>query len=201
MPESRICGVRWVIFRMISGKSSFCTSGENSPSRKSVTCSVSVRTQQRRDTGMRWQGCEAQCWERRIFVRTPDDEQFEAYLKRFQPIAPEPVPTVRGGGSSRRLPSPGRWLAAVAAFLVSGALVLQVRTSRVVVLNRSGDAASAVRLRLSEPLTMQSADAWLATAPSLKAAVDGLAFRPGTSPVPQGKQSAVAVLSKEKIRL
>ncbi len=27
-------------------------------------------------------------------MQTPDDEQFEAYLKRFHPIAPEPVPTL-----------------------------------------------------------------------------------------------------------
>jgi hypothetical protein len=52
-----------------------------------------------------------------------------------------------------------------------------------------------------EPLTMRSANAWLATAPSFKAAVDDLAFRSQTSPLPQGTQSAVAVLSKEKSRL
>jgi hypothetical protein len=40
----------------------------------------------------------------------------------------------------------------------------------------------------------------LAKAPSFKAAFDGLAFHPETR-LPQGKQSAVAVLSKEKIRL
>ncbi|MFZ0279636.1 MAG: hypothetical protein WA254_06135 [Candidatus Sulfotelmatobacter sp.] len=48
---------------------------------------------------------------------------------------------------------------------------------------------------------MRRANAWLAAAPSFKAAVDDLAFRPQTSPLPQGKQSAVAVLSKEKTRL
>jgi hypothetical protein len=52
-----------------------------------------------------------------------------------------------------------------------------------------------------KPFTMRSANAWLATSPSFKAAVDELAFRSPASPVPQGKQSAVAVLSKEKIKL
>jgi hypothetical protein len=134
-------------------------------------------------------------------VQTPDDEQFEAYLKRFHPIAPEPVPTLSVGHVSRRSPPLGIWLAAVAAILVIGAVILHVRSSRIVVSNTASDAAVSERHAPSEPLTMRSANAWLATAPSFKAAVDDLAFRSQTSPLPQGKQSAVAVLSKEKIRL
>jgi len=134
-------------------------------------------------------------------VQTPDDEQFEAYLKRFHPIAPEPVPTLSVGHASRRSPPLGIWLAAVAAILVIGAVILHVRSSRIVVSNTASDAAVSERHAPSEPLTMRSANAWLAAAPSFKAAVDDLAFRSETSPLPQGKQSAVAVLSKEKIRL
>lgn len=134
-------------------------------------------------------------------MRTPDDEQFEAYLRRFHPIAPEPVPTVSVSPSSRRSLSLGTRLAAVAAILVIGAVILHIRSNRVVVSNTAGDAAIAERHAPSEPLTMRSANAWLATAPSFKAAVDDLAFRSQTSSLPQGKQSAVAVLSKEKIRL
>jgi hypothetical protein len=51
-------------------------------------------------------------------VQTPDDEQFEAYLKRFRPIAPGPAPTLSVGHSSRRSPPLGIWLAAVAAIFV-----------------------------------------------------------------------------------
>jgi hypothetical protein len=134
-------------------------------------------------------------------VQTPEDEQLEAYLKRFHPIAPEPVPTLSVSHSSRRSLPLGAWLAAMAAILVIGAVILHIRSSRVVVSNTAGDAAIAERHAPSEPLTMRSANAWLATAPSFKAAVDDLAFRSQTSPLPQGKQSAVAVLSKEKIRL
>jgi hypothetical protein len=134
-------------------------------------------------------------------VQTPDDEQFEAYLKRFHPIDPEPVPTLSVGHSFRRLPPLGIWLAAAAAILVIGAAILQIRGNRVVVPNTASDVAFAERHAPSEPLTMRSANAWLATAPSFKAAVDGLVFRSQFSPLPQGKQSAVAVLSKEKIRL
>lgn len=134
-------------------------------------------------------------------MQTPDDEQFEAYLKRFHPIAPEPVPTLSVGHSSRRSPPLGIWLAAVAAILVIGEVILHVRSSRIVVSNTASDAAVSERHAPSEPLTIRSANAWLATAPSFKAAVDDLAFRSQTRPLPQGKQSAVAVLSKEKIRL
>ena len=134
-------------------------------------------------------------------MQTPDDGQFEAYLKRFHPIAPEPVPTLSVGHASRRSLPLGIWLAAVAAILVIGAVILHVRSSRIVVSNTASDAPVSERHVPSEPLTMRSANAWLATAPSFKAAVDDLAFRSQTSPLPQGKRSAVAVLSKEKIRL
>jgi hypothetical protein len=134
-------------------------------------------------------------------VQTPDDEQFEAYLKRFHPIVPEPVPTLNVGHRSRRSLSPGTWLAAVAAVLVIGAAILHIRSTRVVVSNTAKDVTFAERDAPSEPLTMRSANAWLATAPSFKAAVDDLAFRSQANPLPQGKQSAVAVLSKEKVGL
>jgi hypothetical protein len=132
---------------------------------------------------------------------THDDEQFEAYLKRFHPITSEPIPTLSVGHSSRRSPQLGIWLAAVAAILVTGVVILHIRSSRILVSKISVAAAVAEWHAPSEPLTMRSANAWLATAPSFKAAIDDLAFRSQTSPLPRGKQSAVAVLSKEKIRL
>jgi len=73
-------------------------------------------------------------------VQTPDDEQFEAYLKRFHPIAPEPVPTLSGRSSRRSRPL-GIWLAAVAAILVIGAVILRNRSSRSVVSNTASHAA------------------------------------------------------------
>jgi hypothetical protein len=134
-------------------------------------------------------------------VRTPDDEQFEAYLKRFHPIAPETLPALSLGHSSRRSLPLGMWLAAVAALLVMGAVILLIRSSRMVRSNPASNASVAGRHAPSEPLTMRSANAWLAAAPSFKAAVDDLAFGSRTGPLPPGQQSAIAVLSKEKIRL
>lgn len=131
---------------------------------------------------------------------TRDEEQFEKYLKRFLPIAPEPMQKLR---TTYALRPSFRLTACLAAatILVVGTLVLRVRTDRVVAGPKIRAVSPAARQAPLEPLTMRSADAWLATAPSFKAAVDDLAFRPERSPIDQGKQSAVAVLSKEKIRL
>jgi len=52
-----------------------------------------------------------------------------------------------------------------------------------------------------QPLTMRSANALVAKAPSFKAMVDDMAFRSQNIPLPKGKRSAVAVLGKEKIKL
>jgi len=135
-------------------------------------------------------------------VQIPDDEQFETYLKRFHPIAPEPLPTLKVSRVSRYSLRLGAWLAAVAAILIVGTRILHVHDGRVVgVPNAVRDGASVERLAPFEPLTMRSANAWLATAPSFKSAVDNLAFRSQGNPIQKGKQSAVALLSKEKIKL
>jgi hypothetical protein len=134
-------------------------------------------------------------------VQTPDDEQFELYLKRFDPVAPDPIPMLRITVASRRPFGLGTGLAAFAAILIVGIiLVWHVRSSsRVVVSVR--DAVSAERHAPLEPLTMRTASAWLTAAPSFKTAIDDLAFHSQSNPMPQDKQSAVAVLSKEKIKL
>ena len=136
-------------------------------------------------------------------MQIPDDEQFELYLKRFDPIAPEPIPMLRIDVACRRRFGLATGLAAFAAILVVGIiLVWHVRSSRrVVVPITARDAVSAERHAPLEPLTMRTASAWLTAAPSFKTAIDDLAFHSQSHPMPQDKQSAVAVLSKEKIKL
>lgn len=136
-------------------------------------------------------------------MQTPDDEQFEMYLKRFDPIAPDPIPALGMGGASRRPFALGIGIAVSAAILLVGIiLVVHSRsTSRVALSNTVRDAASAERHAPMEPLTTRSASAWLTAAPSFKAAIDDLAFRSQSNSIPQNEQSAVAVLSKEKIKL
>jgi hypothetical protein len=134
-------------------------------------------------------------------VPTPDDERFEAYLKQFRPLAPDPLPTEERGRASRRWSALRAWIAATAAILILGAISMHIRPNRVAAPNTATNVASAEQLVPLQPLTMRSANALLATAPSFKAAVDNMAFRSQTLPVPKGKQSAVAVLGKEKIKL
>ncbi len=86
-----------------------------------------------------------------------------------------------------------------------GALGLNIgtnrHTNRAPVIETTGNVANTERLQDSQPLTMRSANALMAKAPSFKAMVDDMAFRSQTIPLPKGKRSAVAVLSEEKIKL
>jgi hypothetical protein len=129
-------------------------------------------------------------------VQTPDDEKFEIYLKSFDPMVPAPLPALKVGDASRHSLGLGPYLVAFAIVILLAVLTFHIRETRVVQVGVSGQ-----RHKQLEPLTLRSANAWLMTAPSFKAAIDDLAFRPQSHPVPQGKQSAVAVLSEEKIKL
>ena len=132
---------------------------------------------------------------------TPDDERFEAYLKQFRPLVPEPLPMVERSHRARRRFAPGAWAAAAVAVLVLVALTLHIRTNRAPVTETIGNAGNPEHLQDSQPLTMRSANALMAKTPSFKAMVDDMAFRSQTVPLPKGKRSAVAVLRKEKIKL
>lgn len=131
---------------------------------------------------------------------TLDDERFEAYLKQFRPLVPEPLPTVGSGHQARRRFV--LWAGAVAAVVVlAGTIALHVHTERVRVPETTRHLATPDRLTDGQPLTMRSANALMAKSPSFKALVDDMAFRSQTIPFPKGKCSAVAVLGKEKIKL
>jgi hypothetical protein len=134
-------------------------------------------------------------------VPTPDDERFEAHLKQFRPLVPDPLPTEELSRAPRHSFVLRAWLAAAAAILVIGGIGLQIRSGRVAAPKTAGDAASAGQFVPLQPLTMRSANALLATAPSYKAVVDTLAFPSQTAPLTPGKQSAIAVLGKERIKL
>jgi hypothetical protein len=134
-------------------------------------------------------------------VPTLDDERFEAYLKQFVPLAPEPLPTVEPGHRARRAFGLWTWAAAAVAIFVLGALTLLLHTNRARVTETVGNVGNTEQLNGGRPLTMRSANALMAQAPSFKTMVDGMAFRSQTVPLPKGKRSAVAVLGKEKIKL
>lgn len=126
-----------------------------------------------------------------------EDEKFEAYLKRFRPLMPDPLPMQQTAKVSRRTWTVRAWIAATAA-TVALVLLVQRHKARVRDLSPSQNVSSFVA---DLPLTVGTANALLATAPSYKAFIDDLAFRSANSEIPKGKESALTVLSKEKIKL
>jgi hypothetical protein len=134
-------------------------------------------------------------------VPTPDDEQFEAFLRQFRPLVPETLASRDRAPRSRDSFVLGAGISAAAAVLIAVGFTLHIRSHRTAVSNPASHAASAQQPVPSEPLTLRSANALLAAAPSFKAAVDHMAFHSQTIPLPHGQQSAIGVLSQEKIKL
>jgi hypothetical protein len=130
-------------------------------------------------------------------VPISEDEQFEKYLKGFQPTVPEPLLV-----AAHRKPRAwifGAW-AVVAAIVILAILVAHNHSGRsdVTTVENTGNLERPV---VEAPLTLRSANKLLADAPSVKAAVDNLAFQSRNVAVPKDKQSVVSVLSKERIKL
>lgn len=131
-----------------------------------------------------------------------DDGQFEKYLKQFHPVTPEPL-TVKEQAPVRRRPLVLAAWAAVAAAVILAAVMLAMRSyQRPSPKEVAGADGTALELmNNSQPLTIRSASELLARAPSFQAAVESVAFQTGSVPVAEGKHSALALLSKEKIKL
>jgi hypothetical protein len=129
-----------------------------------------------------------------------DDERFEQYLKGFRPIAALPLPIQRSLWASRRAVAMAA-LAGAAAVLVVAAVMLRSRPERDQSSQRESRQAAVEQWANSQPLTIRTANAMLAQAPSAKAAIDSVAWQSQRIPVPQGKRSALAELSKEKAKL
>jgi hypothetical protein len=127
-----------------------------------------------------------------------DDEQFEAYLKRFRPSLPDP-PALRKLKPARR-----PLLLAVTALGTVAIVMAGVASFRILAHHdsvESDHARSVENLMPAHPLTLRQANALLETAPSYKSAMDELAFPRQSSTFPKENQSALAVLAKEKIKL
>jgi hypothetical protein len=130
-------------------------------------------------------------------VPTLDDERFEAYLKEFRPIVPDPLPAIHRKqylrSSASRL-----WAIGLATIVILGVVTFRTVSSR---LAKKLSNPPSIELALpKQALTMREANALLASAPSYKAAVDSMAFHNQGS-FPKDKQSALTVLAKEKIKL
>jgi len=129
-------------------------------------------------------------------VPTSNDKQFEEYLKQFRPLAPESLQI----GNHRRKTQDravfAAWVAATAV-LIAVVIILWPRSKLTDLHEGSRRLAGLEQLTNSQPLTLGSVNVLLAHAPSVEAAVDLVGYQPRTTQVPKGKQSALALLSKE----
>lgn len=122
-----------------------------------------------------------------------DDEQFELYLKEFRPLAPESLKVKKQSSLARRPFVLSAWAAACAASL----LLVFLWWHR----PKPVEPESASPVVASQSLTLGRANSLLVHAPSFKEACDELSFQPKPASQPEGKQSALAVLSKANIKL
>lgn len=127
-----------------------------------------------------------------------DNERFEKYLKQFRPLVADDLP-VEIRPSPRRHPALAVWAmgaVAMVIFVVTGLRILNHRDP-----HKANDSVSIQLHAPTPPLTIRHANNLLATAPSYKAVMNELAFPPKSSSISKDKQSALAVLGKEKIKL
>jgi hypothetical protein len=138
-------------------------------------------------------------------VNAPDDEQFESYLRQFKPLAAGLLPG-RNQERAIRFSRFARWAASAAVLLVTAGLTIYFSAGPH---SSSGGTIKPVTVRPAEtagPLTLGEANALLSHSPSIKEAMNQVAF-PAQSTQPQsiqpsqGKQSALAALSQETTKL
>lgn len=130
-----------------------------------------------------------------------DDEQFEKYLKQFRPVAPEALPVKEQARARRRPLLFAAWAAVAAVILAAVMLSLRFYHRPAPVSETRGGSSNVERLVNPQPLTIGSANALLASAPSFKAAVESVAFQTESRPISEGRHSALAALGKEENKL
>ena len=130
---------------------------------------------------------------------SPEEERFEMYLKQFRPIATPPLRLETSGGRMRHfflIAAP-----AAAAVMIALAVTLHIPLVQTTGVSKPRGAASTAGLENRGPLTLGSANALLATAPSFPAVLDDMWFHPAATPPAGDKTSAFSILSKEKSKL
>ena len=133
----------------------------------------------------------------------PEDEKFEEYLRKFKPLAPAPLPVIEKWPQTHRGPVLGAWVVAAVTIVLAAVVMLHSRPGT--------DGTSGAKSAMLDahppkprPLTIGTANASLAHAPSAKAAINELAaqvFQSQSIPPSKGMQSALAVLGKEKTKI
>jgi hypothetical protein len=128
-----------------------------------------------------------------------EEDQFEARLKEFRPLRAEPLPVERVVPARRR-----RFVLAACAVaaIVLAAVALTMHRERPIVPapQRNVKQTAAEAPANGRPLTIRTANELLASAPSVKSALDELAFHSRRKQLPHGTQSALAVLGEEDFK-
>jgi hypothetical protein len=134
-------------------------------------------------------------------MQLSDDEKFESFLREFRPRRPRLLTIDSLERERRRRFVHMAWAGAAVAIVVAAVILFIAKhgPKQLSAPDMARDSA-AVELTREEPLTIARANALLAQAPSVKAAVDQMAFIPQSNQVPKGQHSALAVLSEEKIK-
>ena len=130
-----------------------------------------------------------------------EEEQFEARLKEFRPLHAEPLPVERAVPARRRRFVLAACAAAAMAIVVVLLLKIPYGRDQATAPQRAVKQTTAEAPAYGQPLTIRSANELLADAPSVKSALDELAFRSRQKQLPRGAQSALAVLGKEDFNL
>ena len=122
-----------------------------------------------------------------------EDEQFQAYLKSFQPLSADPLPVL---AETRRKRHSVLTLAAAAA-MIAFVVFAGVRDWKSAEVPKPSVTVHAPDPQ-QKPLTLARASSLLSQSQSFKASLDEIATNSTRLPIREGQQSALAVLGKEK---
>ena len=134
-------------------------------------------------------------------MRSNEDDEFREYLRQFRPLDAAPL-QVRDG--TRVVTRPFRL---PVRFATAAACLMAILFSLFILRRQPSSSHTAIgqgttrALDESAPLTLGSANALLARSTSAKSTLDQMAFGPRSVRIPEGQQSTLAVLNKEKTKL
>ena len=134
----------------------------------------------------------------------PEDERnekFENYLRRFRPVEAAPLSLPQSRPLWRRWFVIPATVGAVAAVLLILFVTFRRPTAPSAIGGIDHQAVDVQRSAQPQPLTISSARALLSQSPSIKAALDGMAFTKQSTSLRPGEQSALNILGKEKTKL
>lgn len=126
-----------------------------------------------------------------------DDDRLESYMKQFRPLPAAPLVLSAPAVTARKPRHLGItvWTLAVAAVLTVSVSLLRIPAHRV---SSAGDSTSARRPYSTHALTLRTANELLVNSSSFNAALESDAG--AAAPIPEGKLSALKVLSQENLK-